>query len=94
MNKQLNVQLETIDFWGRVQYKVQDRQVYLTNLEILFPNKDIAPNNDLKKINDYFKEKPELLIIHNVSINDDPLGTPLGKDWKVNVMELNKEKTY
>ncbi len=82
----INIKLETIDFWGKAMYKVQDKNIYLTSTTTIFPDKEIAPNGTFEEINNYFREKLDELVIHGSDIEDDTLGTKVKKEIKINII--------
>ena len=79
----ISLKFHSIDFWGRPIYKVQELNVYICSVDIIFPNKDIAPTNSIKEINKFFRKNLDKLVIFGSSIDGDPLGTPIKKNLKI-----------
>jgi len=87
--KELNIKFEGIDYWSRPVFKVQDMNVYVGSLTTLFPDKEIAPNNTKEEIDSYFKKNIEELVIFGDTFDEDqdPLGTNIKKELKINIIE-------
>ena len=77
-----NIEFVCIDEWSRPIYKYVDRNIYLGSVDILFPNKEIAPNNTVEEINKYFQEHPEEFVYFGTSIDDDPYGGKFKEEVK------------
>lgn len=78
-----------IDFWSRPVYKVQGMEVYVGSVDVLFPDKEIAPNNSVEEINEYFRKNLEDLVIFGNSFDseEDPLGTSIKKSLTIKIID-------
>jgi len=82
-NKIFNLEFICIDFWSKPVYKVVDKEVYFCSTDILFPDKDIAPNNTPAEINAYFKEHQDQIVLLGGNVDDDPDGRK-APHWEYN----------
>jgi len=81
---------EGIDDWNRPVYKQVDSNVRIGSVDILFPNKEIAPNNTVEEIDNYFKNNLDKLSIFGTDFNCEPLGYKL----KTNIIKIiNNDKS-
>jgi len=84
----IDLKFKGIDFWSRPVYKVVDKNAYIGSVDILFPNRKIAPNNTIEEINEYFRNNLDQLCIFGSTFDeDDPLGTPVKKSIKINILK-------
>lgn len=74
------IKFRGIDDFNRPVYKVQELNVYLGSTEVLFPDKEIAPNGTTEEINNYFKDNLDKLCIFGNSFNCEPLGNNVKKN--------------
>lgn len=78
---------EGIDFWSRPVFKSTINETRIGSVDILFPDKKIAPNNTPEEISDYFRKNTDQLLIFGVTFNeDDPLGSPIGSHVTINIL--------
>ena len=63
MANEWNFKFEGIDYWSRPVFKCTKNNVRIGSVEILFPNKKIAPNNDPAEISEYFRNHTNELVI-------------------------------
>jgi len=70
----IEVSFKGIDDWNRPVYKLVRGNVYFGSTNILFPDKNIAPNNTEEEINEYFKNNIEQIEYFGNSFNCEPHG--------------------
>ncbi len=88
MNNTWNFKFEGIDYWSRPVFKCTDNDVRIGSVDILFPDKNIAPNGEPDKISEYFRNHTNDLVIFGSSFDeDDPLGTPIKKSININIID-------
>lgn len=78
--RQIYIEFISIDDWNRPLYKYVGRNFYLGSIEILFPNKEIAPNGTKEEINKYFQEHNEEFVYFGTESDCDPYGSKFNKD--------------
>lgn len=75
LNKEVPIKFHGIDYWNRPVYKNVDAELYFGSLNILFPDKAIAPNGTTEEINAFFKVNIEQLEYFGTTFDEhDPLG--------------------
>jgi len=80
---------EGVDYWSRPVFKCINNDVRIGSVEILFPNKEIAPNCEPEKITEFFRNNKHELVIFGTSPidEDDPLGTPIKKSITIDIID-------
>ena len=74
-----------VDWWGRPVYKIQDMEVFVGSTDTLFPHP--VHGNTSEDINAYFKKNLDELVIFGSTFDEhDPLGTPIKKELKLNII--------
>ena len=87
MANEWNFKFEGIDYWNRPVFKCTHNNVRIGSVEILFPNKELAPNNTAEEISEYFRNHIDDLVVFGSSFDeDDPLGTPIKKSITINIL--------
>ena len=76
-----------IDDWSRPLFKYINRDIYLGSIEILFPNKQIAPNNTTAEIVHYFQQHNEAFVYFGTEPDDDPNGTHFKEDIQFIILD-------
>lgn len=85
--KEFNFKFEGVDFWSRPVFKSDINDVRIGSLDILLPNKDVAPNGTVEEISAYFRENTDKLTIFGCTFDeDDPLGDRIGTNIKINIL--------
>lgn len=69
-----------IDDFNRPVFKKVDGEVCIGSVDILFPNKEIAPNNTNEEITNYFKNNKDKLVLFGIKFNCEPDGTRINPD--------------
>lgn len=79
---EIDIVFAGIDWWGRPGYKVVGKNVYVGSVDKLFSN------TTKEEVDAYFKEHLDELVIFGTTFNedDDPLGTRIKKDIKINII--------
>jgi len=76
----LQFELEGIDYWSRPVFKATSSETRIGSLDILLPDKNVAPNDTKEEITEYFKNNKDKLVLFGTTFDeDDPLG------YKINV---------
>lgn len=71
----IQFKFEGVDYWGRPVFKSTTSDTRIGSLDIIFPNKEIAPNNTEEEIVNYFKNNKDKLCLFGTTFDeDDPLG--------------------
>ncbi len=71
-------EFEGIDYWSRPVFKATTSDTRIGSLDILFPNKEIAPNNTKEEITNYFKNNKNKLYLFGDTFDEhDPLGSKI-----------------
>jgi len=77
----IQFKFEGVDYWSRPVFKAIGSDVRIGSLDILFPNKDIAPNKTIEEITNYFKDNKDKLCYFGMTFDeDDPMGTIINPD--------------
>lgn len=77
MVTEIKLCFETIDYWGRAIFKVEGRNLYVTNVDKLFYGES------KEEIVEYFKAHKDQIVIHGDEIDGDPLGVPIKKSINI-----------
>lgn len=83
----LELRFIEIDFWGRPIYISNPHEVYICSVDIIFPDKNIAPNGTKEEINKYFRNNLDKLVIFGKDLDEDPLGTKIGSKWNIKIID-------
>ena len=76
----LKFKFKTIDDWNRPVFKAVGSSTLIGSTDVLFPDRNIAPNNSPEEITKYFQENKGLLTYFGTRIDDDPMGTAINPD--------------
>lgn len=77
MNKEIKtfyLKFRGIDDFNRPVYRVVDKKLYFGSVNVLLPDKNIAPNNTTKEINEYFRNNIKQLELFGSTFNCEPHG--------------------
>lgn len=82
-NEILTIQFEGIDFWNRPIFKIEDRNLYMSDVNNLF---DAGTTKE--QIQEFYKDKDlrEHITIHGADIEDDPLGTRVKSNYELRII--------
>lgn len=82
----VDIKFKGIDYWNRPVFKTVDKNVYIGSTTILFPDKELAPNNTPEEISEYFRNNKDKLCIFGDSFNCEPLGYRISKEVELNII--------
>ena len=68
------LEFKHIDYWGRPIFKLVNEEIYFSSVNILFPDKKIAPNSKPEEIVNFFKKHPDYITYHGPTSDSDPYG--------------------
>lgn len=80
------IKFRGIDDWNRPVYKDVDKNLYFGSVNILFPDKEIAPNNTPLEINAYFRNNIHQLELFGDKFNCEPHGGR-AKNWEFIIID-------
>ena len=72
--KIINIEFEGVDWWSRPVYKDVNTTIRYGSVNVLFPDKTIAPNGTVEEINAYFKENIGELCYFGAEFDCEPNG--------------------
>lgn len=75
--KVFTVKFKCIDDWNRPVFKSIKGKSLFGSTDVLFPDKNLAPNGTPKEISDYFRKNPESLTYFGTNVDDDPMGSSI-----------------
>lgn len=78
------LKFHSIDFWSRPVYEWEDKGIYFGSTDSLFPDKEKAPNNTIKEINEYFRNNIDQIVYFGTELDADPNGGVSSK-WKFKI---------
>lgn len=81
---ELDTKFEGIDYWSRPVFKLSELNTFIGSITVLVPDKHLFPTNSKEEIINYFKNNPDKLVIFCNDIENDPMGTSIGKHIKLN----------
>lgn len=84
--KTFDLKFRGIDDFNRPVYKVVGKRIYFGSVTTLFPNKEIAPNNDAEEINSYFRDNIEEIEFFGDKFNCEPHGGR-ADNWRFNITD-------
>lgn len=84
--KTFDLKFKGIDSFNRPVYKVIDKNIYFGSTNVLFPNKEIAPNNTPDEINSYFRDNVEKIEFFGDKFDCEPNGG-MAKNWRFNIID-------
>ena len=71
----MQFEFEGVDYWSRPVFRAINSDIRIGSLDILFPNKEIAPNGSVNEIASYFKVNKDALCLFGTTFDeDDPDG--------------------
>jgi hypothetical protein len=80
------IKFRGIDDWNRPVYKHAEANIYFGITNILFPDKNLAPNNTTEEINEYFRNNIDQLEYFGMKFNCEPHGG-LPEQYKLNIID-------
>ena len=93
-NIEVKIEFEGIDSWNRPVYKQLGTNVRIGSVDVLFPNRSIAPNNTRDEIDAYFRNNKNKLVIFGTTFDeDDPLGTNIKANIQLTII-TKQSKTH
>lgn len=84
--RKIQIKFEGIDDWSRPVYKSKLTKSRYGSVNILFPDKEIAPNNSVEEINDYFKRNMYQLDYFGSSFNCEPMGSNIPEGFELEIV--------
>jgi len=85
--KELELKFVEVDWWGRPIYSVKGMNIYVCSVDVIFPNKEIAPDGSVEQINEYFRNNLDQLVIFGNDLEADPLGTKIKKSITIKIID-------
>lgn len=89
--KVIKIQFVGIDWWSRPVYKDIDSSAHYGSVNVLFPNKAIAPNSTPEEINRFFVKNPGQLEYFGHEFDCEPMGG-LPSHYKLEIVEVHEAK--
>lgn len=79
----LKIQFQCIDFWNRPIFKIEDRNLYMSDVNNLFD-----AGTTKKQIQEFYRGKNlrDMITIHGVNIEDDPLGIRVKSNYELRII--------
>lgn len=84
--REISLKFKGIDDFSRPVFKQVGKNIYFGSTTILFPDKELFPNESIEEINEYFRNNQNKIELFGSKFNCEPNGGNSSK-WKFTIID-------